>query len=89
MKHTATMAAKQPPPFLDIYPKDTPVAYLTDVATSHARTVPAADRDAADGLQDATRNSMTSSDGDGGDASDDAGADAVPALLPPVDINGG
>ena len=54
------MAAKQPsPPFLDIYPEDTPVAFLTDVATSHARAILT-----ADGLQDATQNSMNSGDGD-------------------------
>ena len=77
------MAPIQPPQWHRIYPKSTPIAYLTDIITSHARAALARARNAADELHAATRESMNLDDV--GDAVDDAAAS--PVLLPHVNID--
>ena len=83
------MAPIQPPPWHKIYPKGTPVPWLTDIITAHARSALAATHGGDDKLQDATQDSMNVDDDDDDDEDGTSIAipdgDAVPSLLPHVD----
>ena len=85
------MAPVQPPPWHTIYPRGTPAAWLTDIITSHARSALAADSTSAAEVQADTQDSMNL-DGDVDDDDDNNSAattdgDALPSLVPHVDID--
>ena len=71
-----------------VYPKHTPVAYLTDIITSHARAALAAVQSAADEVHAATRDSMNLDDNhDDLDVDEADDAHRPPPPLPPVSID--
>ena len=86
------MAPMLPPPWHKIYPRDTPVAWLTDIITSHARAALAAladCRNATVGPHSANADSTDLEDDRDAVSNSDAtdGCNDVPPLLPQVDVD--